>query len=65
MEKRGEKPGKHNRVSAAHIEVAAVFDGMVTVEIPVQGEQVVAYEPLPNMDDDAGITLLDPDEPTC
>ena len=34
---------------------ANVYDGMITVEIPVSSPQVVAYEPPPNVDADIEI----------
>lgn len=37
-------------------EMAPIYDGMITVEIPARKDEVIAYEPLP---DDEEIALLD------
>ena len=41
-------------------EESSLYDGMITVEIPVMEPQDVAYEPVLPPGDDNGIELVDP-----
>lgn len=46
--KRGKFKDAHDRYNDEQWENSPVYDGMITVEIPVVDGQVIAYEPLPD-----------------
>ena len=51
---------KDTECQATKQDQPAVYDGMATVEIPVFGPQIVAYEPVLPPGEDYSIELLDP-----
>lgn len=60
--KRGQAGDVRNRHAGgeADPQAASVYDGMITVEIPVSGHQVVAYEPPPQIAGDGEVEVISP-----
>lgn len=57
--KRGEQETAPGHITDAEWETPPMYDGMITVEIPVSDPQVIAYEP-PGQEDEEEIIVLGP-----